>query len=116
MDPGNYTPAPKAHTNSYPQSHDDPRLFGGADSSGDARMLNRPTSPPFVVLGAFSGRAYAQMAAWYGARYMLFCTIGLGVMAVGLRFAAGAIAAVYFTDRSLLHGVHTVGVVLQLDG
>jgi len=30
-------------------------------------------STPFaIVLGAFSRRTYAQLAAWYGARYMLF--------------------------------------------
>ena len=37
--------------------------------SGDARVLSCPAFPPFVVLlGAFSGRAYAQLVAKYGAR------------------------------------------------
>jgi hypothetical protein len=79
-------------------------------------MLSRPRFPPFVLLlAAFSGRAYAQLVATYGARYMLFCTIGFGVMAAGLWFAAAAIAAVYFADRPLLQGDHIVGEVLQLD-
>jgi hypothetical protein len=79
-------------------------------------MLNRPASSPFAFLrAAFSGRAYAPLVAWYGARYMLFCTIGFGVMAAGLWLAAGIIAALYFADRPLLQGAHAFGEVLQLD-
>ena len=44
---------------------------------------------------------------------MLFCTIGLGVMAVGMWFAAGGIAVVYFANKPLLPGAHIVGEVLQ---
>src|SRR5882757_258289 len=82
--------------------------------SGRARMTNRRVFIP-VVLGAFSGRAYAQWAARYGARYMLYCTIGFSVMWTGLWLAAGTIAAIYLADRSLLHGAHIVGEVLELD-
>jgi hypothetical protein len=79
-------------------------------------MVKHQAYPAFaIVRGAFSGRVYAQMVARYGARYMLFCTIGFGVMWAGMWFAAGAIAAVYFADRSLLDGAHIVGEVLKLD-
>jgi hypothetical protein len=72
-------------------------------------------NPLAVALAAFSGRAYAQVAARYGGRYMLFCTVCVGVMWAGMWIAAGAIAAIYFANKSLLHGVHIVGEVLQLD-
>jgi Protein of unknown function (DUF3592) len=80
-----------------------------------ASMLSLSSFKPLILVGAFSGRAYAQMVARYGARYMLFCTIAFAVMAAGLWFAAGAMATVYFADRPLLQGVHIVGEVLQLD-
>jgi preprotein translocase subunit SecF len=70
---------------------------------------------PLILLGAFSGRTYAQLVARYGARYMMFCTIGFALMAAGLWFAAGFMAKVYFADRPLLQGVHIVGEVLQLN-
>jgi hypothetical protein len=71
---------------------------------------------PFILLrAAFSRRAYAQLIARYGVRYMLFCTIGFGVMAAGLWLAAGTIAALYFADRPLLQGAPIVGEVLKLD-
>jgi hypothetical protein len=114
MDLSQYSPLPKAHEIPCPQPRADARLLA-ADGSGDARMLSRPAFPPFVVLlGAFSGRAYAQLVAKYGAQYMLFCTIGLGAMAVGMWFAAGGIAVVYFANKPLLPGAHIVGEVLQL--
>jgi hypothetical protein len=87
---------------------------------GGARMSSRPAFSSFVImLAAFSGRAYAQVAATYcaryGAWYMLFCTICFGVFAAGLWLAAGIIATLYFADRPLLKGAHIVGEVLQLD-
>jgi hypothetical protein len=79
-------------------------------------MLRRSAlSSSAFLLGAFSGRAYAQLVSRYGARYMLFCTVGFGVMAVGLWLAAGVAGMVYFADRSLLQGARIVGEVLQLD-
>jgi hypothetical protein len=78
-------------------------------------MSSRTAFPSFILLAAVSGRAYAQLVARYGARYMLFCTIGFGVMALGLWLAAGTIAAIYFADRPLLQGTHIIGEVLQLD-
>jgi hypothetical protein len=65
--------------------------------------------------GSLCTSAYAQLVARYGARYMLFCTIGFAVMAAGFWFAAGAIAALYFADRPLRQGVHIVGEVLKLN-
>jgi hypothetical protein len=67
------------------------------------------------AFAAFSGRLYAQQAARYGGRWMQFCTIFFGVMWAGMWIVAGVIAAIYFTDKSLLQGSHVVGEVLQLD-
>jgi hypothetical protein len=57
-----------------------------------------------TVLGAFSGRAFAQLVAHYGAGYMRFCTFCFAVMAAGMWFAAGSIASIYFADKPLLRG------------
>jgi Protein of unknown function (DUF3592) len=78
-------------------------------------MSSHSSFKPLILLGAFSGRAYAQLVERYDARYMRFCTIGFAVMAVGFWFAAGAIAALYFSGGPLLHGVHIIGEVLKLD-
>jgi hypothetical protein len=82
-------------------------------------MVNRQISTAFVpfgpVLGAISGRVYAQLVDRYGRRYMRFCTIGFVVMWVGMWVAAGAITAICFADRPLLQGTHIIGEVLQLD-
>jgi uncharacterized protein DUF3592 len=67
------------------------------------------------VLGAFSGRVYAQLVARYGVGYMLFATIALGVMWAGMWALAGDMTASYFADRSLLQGARITGEVLQLD-
>ncbi len=74
--------------------------------------MNRHAS---TVLGAFSGRAFAQLVAHYGAGYMRFCTICFAVMAAGMWFAAGSVASIYFADKPLLRGAHIVGTVLELD-
>jgi hypothetical protein len=76
------------------------------------------TSSPSLfarLVGPLCERTYAELAAYYGAGYMRFTTIGIGVMAAGLWFAAGSIAAIYFADVPLLQGTHIVGEVLKLD-
>jgi hypothetical protein len=82
-------------------------------------MVNRQISTAIVlfgpVLGAVSGRVYAQLVDRYGSRYMQFSTICFVVMWVGMWVAAGGIAAICFADRPLLQGAHITGEVLQLD-
>jgi hypothetical protein len=78
-------------------------------------LLSLSAFRPLILIAAFSWRAYAQLVARCGARYMLFCTFGFAAMAAGLWFAAGAIAVSYLANRPLLQGVHIVGEVVQLD-
>jgi hypothetical protein len=76
------------------------------------------TSSPSLfarLVGPLCERTYAELAAYYGAGYMLFSTIGVGVMAAGLWCAAGTIAAIYSAGVPLLQGRHIVGEVLKLD-
>jgi hypothetical protein len=82
-------------------------------------MVNRQISTPVVlfgpVLGAVSGRVYAQLVERYGSRYMRFCTIGFVMIWMGMWVVAGSIAAICFAERPLLQGAHVIGEVLQLD-
>ena len=75
-----------------------------------------PKSPSGLArLGApFSSRYYAQSLEYYGRRNMFYSSVVAAAFATVMLFVALKAGTQYFKERSLLHGAHAVGRILEL--